>query len=136
MVTIEIYGKEHSTLEISDGFWDGWPDHPDKELHRKILEQSYLAVIARDENRIVGFVTVISDGVFTAYIPLLEVLPGYRGQGIAKGMLEKVFSETRELYMIDAVCDEELLPFYGKFGMQSWHAMIRRNYDRQSGRKS
>ena len=41
-------------------------------------------MLARDDaGRVVGFVTAISDGVLSAYIPLLEVLPEYQGAGSA-----------------------------------------------------
>ncbi len=33
-------------------------------------------------NKVVGFITAISDGVISAYIPLLEVLPKYQNMKI------------------------------------------------------
>jgi hypothetical protein len=39
------------------------------------------------------------------------------------------------LYMIDLVCDARAQPFYESAGMQPAIGMMRRNYERQSGRR-
>jgi len=37
--------------------------------------------------------------------------------------------------MLDLCCDDDMTAFYEKFGMMKGNAMIKRNYDRQSGEK-
>jgi GNAT superfamily N-acetyltransferase len=37
----------------------------------------------------VGFITAITDGVLTTYLPQLEVLAEYRGQGIGSALVER-----------------------------------------------
>ena len=58
------------------GFFEGWPDPPSPETHLRILRQSSEVLLAIDTTtgEVVGFITAISDGVLSAYIPLLEVL--------------------------------------------------------------
>lgn len=85
-------------------------------------------------NQVVGFITAISDGILSAYIPLLEVLPAYKNKGIGKELVQRMFDELREVYMIDLCCDEDLIPYYEKFGMMPATGMIKRNYAMQSGR--
>lgn len=80
-----------------------------------------------------GFITAISDGVLTAYIPLLEVLPEYQGIGIGKELVTKMLAQLDHLYMTDVVCDKEIVSFYEKLGLEPASAAIRRNYSRQSG---
>jgi hypothetical protein len=45
------------------------------------LQGSDVIGLAREaeSGRIVGFVTAVGDGVLSAFIPLLEVVPDYRG---------------------------------------------------------
>lgn len=74
----------------------------------------------------------ISDGVLSAYIPLLEVLPDYRGRGIGTRIVTMML-DSLDLYMVDLVCDDDLVPFYERLGLHRSSAMIRRRYDRQSG---
>jgi len=63
------------TPNMLTGFFAGWPNPPSPDIHLKILQNSYRAFVAidRDINQVVGFINAISDGVLSAYIPLLEV---------------------------------------------------------------
>ena len=75
---------EGVTAKMLRGFFAGWPNPPSPGMHLKLLTNSYKVVLAIDDktDNVVGFITAISDGVLSAYIPLLEVLPAYQGQGI------------------------------------------------------
>lgn len=103
-----------------DGFFVGWPHPPSPERHLEVLKGSALVVLARDGERVVGFVTAISDGVLSAYIPLLEVLPEYHGRGIGSELMRRVLARLRDLYMVDLCCDAGLEPFYTRLGLQTW----------------
>jgi ribosomal protein S18 acetylase RimI-like enzyme len=102
---------------------------------RASIENADYAVLAIDTscNKLVGYITALSDGVLSAYIPFLEVEKGYQGQGVGTTLVKKMVGQLDHLYMIDLVCDKELAGFYSEAGFKSWHAMIRRNYANQSG---
>lgn len=123
-----------SSEQLQGGFFEGWPNPPNAEAHLRILQGSYAVVLAIDSvtNRVIGFVTAISDGVSSAYIPHLEVLPIYRGQGVGTKLVNRMLATVGNLYMVDLVCDPDVQPFYEKLGMHTYTAMIRRNYDRQA----
>jgi ribosomal protein S18 acetylase RimI-like enzyme len=89
-------------------------------------EEIVLAIDSDAEDRVVGFVTAVGDGVFASYIPLLEVLPEYRGRGIGSELVSRLLRRLADRYMVDLVCDEELFPFYERFGMVPYGAMILR----------
>lgn len=116
------------------GFFEGWPNPPSPERHLDLLNGSTHVVLALDEGRVVGFATAISDGVLSAYVPLLEVLPAWRRKGLGRALVERLLIEVGEIYMVDLVCDPDLEPFYASLGFQPNRAMIRRNYRRQAGR--
>jgi GNAT superfamily N-acetyltransferase len=115
------------------GFFVDWPNSPSTETHLRLLKGSDRIVLAIDEDRVVGFVTAITDGVLSAYIPLLEVLPSHRSRGIGSELVKRILGQLDSLYMVDLVCDEELIPFYERFGMVPGHGMIRRSYSAQAG---
>jgi len=74
-------------------------------------------VIARDcDGTLVGFVTAITDGVFAAYVPLVEVLPAFQRRGIGSALVENMLSRLRQCDMIDLVCDDDVAPFYERLG--------------------
>jgi ribosomal protein S18 acetylase RimI-like enzyme len=114
------------------GFFVGWPNPPSPEAHLRMLKGSSHILLALSENRVVGFITAISDGVSAAYIPHLEVLPDYQGQGIGTELVRRMLATLSGLYMVDLMCDPDLQPFYRRFGMHPSTGMFIRNYDRQS----
>jgi|SRR5688572_26729555 len=118
-----------------DGFFVGWPNPPSPETHLRLLNGSDHAILAIDETtgRVVGFVTAVSDGVLSAYIPHLEVLTDYQGQGIGSELTRRMLWRLRTLSMVDLHCDETLQPFYERLGMRRACGMAIRNYDQQAG---
>ena len=119
------------------GFFEGWPNPPSPETHLEILRGSYRVVLAIDSDtgQVVGFVNAISDGVLAAYIPLLEVLPDYRGRGIGSELVRRLQAQLEGLYMVDLVCDPELEAYYARLGFSPLLAMTQRDFDSQNGRK-
>ncbi|HEX5505036.1 MAG TPA: GNAT family N-acetyltransferase [Thermomicrobiales bacterium] len=117
------------------GFFEGWPNPPAPATHLRLLAGSEALVLARDAatGRVVGFITAVGDGVLCAYIPLLEVLPAYRGRGIGTALARRMLARLRDRYMVDLLCDPELQPFYARLGMRPAVGMLARNYARQAG---
>lgn len=132
-----IYKNELDGIssDMLKGFFVDWPNPPNLETHLKLLKNSSKVIIAveRKSNQVVGFITAISDGVLSAYIPLLEVLPAYKNKGIGKELVNRMLKELDDIYMIDLCCDDDLVPYYDKLGMIQTNGMVLRNYNRQSG---
>lgn len=116
------------------GFFVGWPNPPSNNSFRLILQNSQHVILAYEDNQLIGFINAISDGVISAYIPLLEVLPGYQGQGIGKELTQRMLNELKSYYMIDLSCDDQVVTFYEKLGLRKNNSMFIRNYQFQSGR--
>ncbi|MEZ4626440.1 MAG: GNAT family N-acetyltransferase [Thermomicrobiales bacterium] len=96
--------------------------------------QLVLAVDDDADGRVVGFITAISDGVLSAYIPLLEVLPEWQHRGIGSDLVQRMLDQLEPLYMIDLCCDDEMMPFYDRFGFTRGRSMLKRSYPHQAGR--
>jgi ribosomal protein S18 acetylase RimI-like enzyme len=133
---IYINSLENICPEMLQGFFVGWPTHPNPETHFKMLHNSYKVILAVDEdkNKVIGFISAISDGVLSAYIPLLEVLPEYQNLGIGKELVHRMLKELEEIYMVDLMCDENLQPYYEKMDMLRANGMVIRNYKMQAGK--
>jgi GNAT superfamily N-acetyltransferase len=109
------------------GFFEGWPSPPSLEKHLALLRGSSHVVLARNADEIIGFVTAISDGELAAFIPLLEVRREWRGKGVGRELVRRLLAELEPLYMVDVVCDPDLIPFYERFGLTPLAGMARRN---------
>ena len=133
---IEYTANIHNISEemLDGGFFDGWPSPPSPSAHLRIMQGSYAVWLAvdTDTNKVVGFITAVSDGVISAYIPLLEVIPEYKNKGIGKELVSRMLNSLKGLYMVDLLCDKDMQSFYAKFGMSNSTGSFLRNYDRQN----
>lgn len=117
------------TPEHLAGFFHGWPEPPSPQQHLQILLGSSEVVLAReDDGSVAGFITALTDGVLAAYLPLLEVRPERQGQGIGSELVRRMLARLARCYMIDLVCDRDLLPFYARLGLHPYSAAIIRNH--------
>ena len=115
------------------GFFTHWMYPPTPETTLRIFQSSSAVVLAFDTDldRVVGYITAISDGVSCAYIPHLEVLDSQRSRGIGSELVRRMLASLQHLYMIDLMCDPDLQPFYTRLGLRPSTGMIIRNFDRQ-----
>ena len=116
-----------------NGFFVGWPNPPSNEVFLKLLKGSYRVVLAVEDKRLIGFISAVSDGVLSSYIPFLEVLPEYQSKGIGKELVSKMKEQLSHLYMVDLLCDQALVSYYEKLGMMPATGVMIRNYKNQSG---
>jgi GNAT superfamily N-acetyltransferase len=127
---------ESITPDMLPGFFVGWRNSPSPETHLSILQASQFVVLAIDRRarRVAGFITAVSDGIFSAYVPLLEVLPDYQGRGIGTELVKRMLDQCQDLYMVDTTCDPALQNFYTRCGMHPSTGAMIRNYGKQSGK--
>lgn len=118
--------------EQLEGFFVGWYQHPNPEKHLKILQNSYKVWLAFEGEKCVGFINAISDGIYYSFIPLLEVLPDFKGKGIGSELVKRMLESLKEMYAIDIVCDDSVVPFYEKHNLSKCVGMVKRNYKNQS----
>jgi GNAT superfamily N-acetyltransferase len=110
------------------GFFEGWKRPHPPEIHVEILRNSDHVVLAVDKDigRVVGFITAITDHVQAAFIPLLEVLPAYRGRGIGSTLVSKMLEKLKGIPAVDLTCDADVQQFYTRFGMVPSVGMVLR----------
>lgn len=108
------------------GYFVGWPQPPSPKDHLRLLAGSDFRELAVDTHtgQVVGFATAISDGVLTGFIPLLEVLPAYQGQGIGTKLMERMLQRLEHLPNVDLLCDPDVMPFYRRLGMIAANGMV------------
>lgn len=123
-------GTESIVADDLEDFFEGWGNKPDPEKRLKILQNSNYIITAHDEGRLIGFINAVTDKTLSAYIPLLEVLPAYRGKGIGSELVKRMTNMLSSFYMIDLCCDDNLSGFYEKLGFKKTAGMIKRNYDK------
>jgi len=109
-------------------FFVGWRKPLTSKQHFKLLSGSthFVAAIDSETNKVVGFVTALSDGVISSFIPLLEVLPAYERRGIGTTLVSKMLQKLDGITNVDLTCDIPVQSFYERFSMFKSNGMILR----------
>lgn len=83
--------------------------------YRRSFENSYAAVVAYHQGRIIGTARVLSDGVCNAYIVDVWTLSDYRRRGIARTMIDRLLArlEGQHVYLFTTTPE-----FYRAIGFQ------------------
>lgn len=112
-------------------FFAGWSRKLTPETHLRTLIGCDGVVLAIDSESgsVVGYVTMISDGVLSAFIPNLEVLAAYQGQGIGTKLMRRMLDKLAAIPNVDLMCDPSVQPFYARLGMQPLGGMAIRKQD-------
>lgn len=78
--------KQLEELFLSVGWSSG--HYPNK---LKIAMQNYETVYsAWDDEKLIGLICAMDDGIMTAYVHYLLLRPEYQGQGIGKALVKKI----------------------------------------------
>ncbi|WP_047374469.1 GNAT family N-acetyltransferase [Exiguobacterium sp. ZOR0005] len=87
----------------------------------KMCRQSWHALYAFDDHRLVGMGRVISDGVITGIICGVCVSPSHQGKGIGKDIMVQLIQHCdRHRVIPQLMCVEELEPYYEKLGFEKF----------------
>lgn len=125
-----VFSRGTEGLRTGDlvDFFVGWPSPPAIDDRLGILTSADEVVVCRTPDGVViGFATAITDYRFAAYIPLVEVLPEHQRRGIGSQMVQTLLERLRSCYMIDLVCDDDVVSFYERLGGIRINAVAWRN---------
>jgi ribosomal protein S18 acetylase RimI-like enzyme len=111
---------------LHGGFFAEWTRPLTPEVHLRVMQRCDYAVLALDDatGNVVGYVTALSDGILSVFIPNLEVLAAYHGQGIGSELMRRVFARYENVPNIDLLCDPGVVPFYARLGMKPVGGMV------------
>ena len=97
----------------------------------QMCKQSWYAIYAFDEHQLVGMGRVISDGVITAIICGVCVLPNYQSIGIGKELLNRLIEHCEQKEVIpQLMCIESLESYYKELGFKKFSIGMTRNIKR------
>ena len=94
----------------------GW-NRMEKEYTNPFMTSYYHIAVYEDE-KLIGYIDSVSNGVTDAYIQDLIVSPDHQGKGIGTELMNKMIEYLKEkcICMISVVYEESLKPFYERFG--------------------
>ena len=94
----------------------GW-SRMEHEYNNPLLT-SYYHIAVYETEVLIGYIDCVSNGVTDAYIQDLMVHPDYQRRGIGTELMARMINylKQKHIYMISVVFEENLKPFYEKFG--------------------
>lgn len=110
-----VSAKDLSDLRESVG-WNRMEDE-----YNNPLMTSYYHIAVYEDDKMVGYIDSVSNGVTDAYIQDLMVHPDYQGKGLGTELMNQMIAYLKEnrIYIISVVFEESLKPFYDRFGFSS-----------------
>ena len=113
--TRSFQADELQGLFLSVGWISG--NHPEKLVIA--MKNSATVLSAWDNDKLVGLVNALDDGIMTAYIHFLLINPTYQGLGIGKELLRMINGKYKEYLRIVLVADDKEVGFYQNNGFEN-----------------
>jgi len=82
------------------------------------MKNSGSVFTAWDDNKLVGLINSLDDGVMTAYVHYLLVNPAYQGKGIGKELVRRVSEKYKDYLRIVLVAYDKEIGFYEQCGFE------------------
>jgi ribosomal protein S18 acetylase RimI-like enzyme len=97
----------------------GWAHRvSDPAQFRDLVLRSQLALVAVDQDQVVGFVRGLTDGASNGYISMLVVDETHRLRGIGSALVRAAMGQNPEMTWVLRAQRPGLFPFYEKLGFR------------------
>jgi len=111
--------KDFSEEELKDLFlsvdWSSG-NYPDKLVIA--MRNSSSVFTAWDGDKLVGLANVLDDGIMTAYVHYLLIMPEYQRIGIGKKLVEMISESYKDYLRIVLIAYDEGIEFYKHCGFE------------------
>jgi ribosomal protein S18 acetylase RimI-like enzyme len=107
---------EQARVLLANTGWSHRVSDPDQ--FRDLVSRSQIALVAVDQQHVVGFVRGLTDGVTNGYISMLVVDESHRLRGIGSSLVRAAMGQNPEMTWVLRAQRPGLFSFYEKLGFR------------------
>ena len=99
----------------------GWSNYTNRPQQlEQAFHQSLFVMVAYDEDKLVGLIRAVGDGLTIVFIQDLLVCPHYQRQEIGRSLLEQTLVRFKDVYQIQLATEQsdKNLAFYRELGFR------------------
>lgn len=105
---------EQARLLLAANDWG--PRVQDAALFSELVARSHVALVAVEQDVVIGFLRALSDGIFNGYISMVVVAGEYRGQGIGTALVRAAMGDDERMTWVLRAGRPGVSAFYEKLG--------------------
>jgi ribosomal protein S18 acetylase RimI-like enzyme len=115
-VRYEPFARDHLDAILGLCTTQGWPSLPadPARAQQALNAPGVTTLVALTADEVVGFATVLSDGVLDAYLSSLLVAEPHRGTGLGDELLRRAYHQSGAV-RVDLLAAEGTDGFYARF---------------------
>ena len=113
---VEAQDIEAARLLLLANGWSG--AHFEREAFATLIAHAHEALVAIDDDRVVGFARSVGDGVSNGYVCTLVVDEAQRHRGIARALVRRLMGDDPDMTWVLRATRPGLFAFYEKLGFR------------------
>ena len=82
------------------------------------MRNSGSVITAWDDDKLVGLINALDDGIMTAYVHYLLIHPDYQGEGVGKELVRLIGEEYKDYLRIVLIAYDKEVGFYKHCGFE------------------